>query len=240
VLSGERQQKESAKVKGDRLSPKTGYPRNDALLSNITISNVLSDIKEQYGDYKYLIFYLPTFRGQIGSEFDLFTNYGFDVSKIEKNLEEINALFLIKTHPVNCIRDEELLARVHCSKQIKIVNDSDSDGDIYPILRKTDVLITDYSSVYFDFLLLNRPIIFAPFDFENYVREDREFYDNYNDVTPGPKAKNWDEVLKYVKEAIKNPEEYESERKRVCELFNAYNDANSSERVYKAIKEIIK
>ncbi|WP_456324160.1 CDP-glycerol glycerophosphotransferase family protein [Desulfonauticus submarinus] len=65
------------------------------------------------------------------------------------------------------------------------------------------------------------------------VQRDRKLYCNYNNVTPGPKAKNWNEVLEYLKK-------YESERKRICKLFNAYNDANNSERVYEAIKEIIK
>ena len=217
----------------------TGYPRNDVLLNSTTIPDALSDIKEQY-HYRYLIFYLPTFRGQMGSEFDPFTNYGFDANKIEKSLEEINALLLIKSHPFNHIKDKGLLEKLHRSKRIKLISNSDFGGDIYPILRYTDILVTDYSSVYFDFLLLNRPIIFAPFDIERYVKRDREFYYNYNDVTPGPKAKDWDELLSYIKEAIYNPEKYESERKRICRMFNSYNDPNSSERVYKAIMEIIK
>ena len=154
---------------------------------------------------------------------------------MEEVLSKLKGFLLIKTHPVNSISNQVLLKQIEATKFIKIVSDSDIEGDIYPILRYTDVLITDYSSVYFDYLLLNRPIIFAPFDIDEYMKKDREFYDNYNDVTPGPKAKNWDEVLVYIKEAIREPEKYGKDRERICKIFNQYCDSNSSERVYKAI-----
>jgi CDP-glycerol glycerophosphotransferase (TagB/SpsB family) len=214
----------------------TGYPRNDILLRNNESSPFLDKIKKGRG-FKYLFFYLPTFRGEINSSFDLFSNYNFNFKEIEEFLSELNGLLLIKTHPVNSIKNQALLAQVSGSKLIKIVGDFDIDGDIYPLLSCTDVLITDYSSVYFDYLLLNRPIIFAPFDIDEYIRKDREFYDSYYDVTPGPKAKSWDEVLVYIKEAIEEPEKYKTERERINKMFNQYQDANSSERVYQAIME---
>jgi len=70
---------------------------------------------------------------------------------------------------------------------------------------------------------------------EDYLKNDREFYYNYDEVTPGPKAKNWNDVLMHIKEAVKNPKKYEIERKKICKLFNTYNDANNSERVYREI-----
>lgn len=221
------------KIAVDKV-PITGYPRNDTLLSTKVSVTFLDKMRKAY-KFKYLFFYLPTFRGEINSSFDLFANYNFDVKKIEEVLSNLNGFLLIKTHPVNSISNHALLDRVKKAHFIKTVNDPDIEGDIYPLLHDTDILITDYSSIYFDFLLLNRPIIFAPFDFENYIRKDRELYDNYNDVTPGPKAKNWDEVLMYIKEAIKEPEKYKEERERISKMFNQYRDANSSERVYKAI-----
>ena len=211
-----------------------GYPRNDVLLSTKVSVTFLDKIQEAY-KFKYLFFYLPTFRGEINSSFDLFTNYNFNVKKMEEVLAKLNGFLLIKTHPVNSIRNPTLLDQVKELKFIKIVDDTDIDGDIYPLLFYTDVLITDYSSVYFDYLLLNRPIIFAPFDIDEYMKKDREFYDNYYDVTPGAKAKNWDEVLMYIKEAIEEPEKYKKERERISKMFNQYQDVNSSERVYKAI-----
>jgi len=215
----------------------TGYPRNDILLSKNVSIPFLDKIKKTHG-FRYLFLYLPTFRGEINSSFDLFSNYNFNVKEIEELLSELNGLLLIKTHPVNRIKNQVLLTQVSSSKFIKIVDDYDIEGDIYPLLSYADILITDYSSVYFDYLLLNRPIVFAPFDIDDYIKKDREFYDSYYDVTPGPKAKNWEEVLVYIKEAIEEPEKYKAERERINKMFNQYQDANSSERVYKAIMEM--
>jgi len=96
------------------------------------------------------------------------------------------------------------------------------EQDINNILKLTDILITDYSSIYFDYLLLDKPIIFAPFDFEDYLVKDRELYYNYDEVTPGPKARNWNEVLISLKEAIENPEKYKKEREKIKNIFHKY------------------
>lgn len=63
-----------------------------------------------------------------------------------------------------------------------------SETDVYTYLSEVDVLITDYSSIYFDYLLLNRPIIFYPYDLEYYRDEDRGLIFNYEMFTPGPKS----------------------------------------------------
>jgi len=73
-----------------------------------------------------------------------------------------------------------------------------SDADVYTFLSKVDILITDYSSIYFDYLLWERPIIFFPYDLEYYRDEDRGLIFDYYEFTPGPKvfnAKELEEVL---------------------------------------------
>ena len=74
----------------------------------------------------------------------------------------------------------------------------DSDAD--PLLPLTDILVTDYSGIYFEFLLLDRPVVFFAFDYEKYVSQDRELYFPYGEVTPGPKAKNLRELMGYLAE----------------------------------------
>ena len=104
-------------------------------------------------------------------------------------------------------------------------------------MRQTDFLITDYSSIFFDYLLLDKPIIFAPFDQEDYLKNDREFYYNYELVTPGIKAKDWDEVLERVKNLIYcDNYTYNEERAFIKKMFHTFSDGNSSERVFQAIK----
>jgi CDP-glycerol glycerophosphotransferase (TagB/SpsB family) len=58
----------------------------------------------------------------------------------------------------------------------------DNEIDIYPLLPLTDCLITDYSSVCFDYALLRKPIIFYPFDYDDYCTNSRHLYFNYTDI----------------------------------------------------------
>ena len=118
----------------------------------------------------------------------------------------------------------------------RIFNVSDNDlSDIYPLLRLTDVLITDYSSVFVDFLLLNKPIIFAPFDIDDYLTKDTMLCYDYNEITPGYKAKNWIDVERAMVNCVKNPEQFEKERLAVCDRLNTYQDGKTCERVFQQV-----
>jgi CDP-glycerol glycerophosphotransferase (TagB/SpsB family) len=198
-----------------------GYPRNDVLFnckysdnSNVTIT------------------YLPTFRDNLGDQIDLFTDFGFIVEKWNTTLKRLNIILNIKMHPVNKPKDD-LLKEYIKYECINFLN----EVDVAELLLDTDILITDYSSVYFDFLLTNKPIIFAPFDFDKYIKKDRELYYDYNEVTPGPKCKNWDEVLEWVVMFKENQEIFKNEREVVKNRFHKFQDGRSCERVY---NEIIK
>ncbi len=215
----------------------TGYPRNDILkgsrhvtvetgswLDKIQICSIGSTI----------VGYLPTWRDT--QEVDLLFSYGFAESDFQDFLERYNAVFWIKNHS-----DSQLQLSIDKNKFSRIFTLSDKQlPDIYPLLRETNILITDYSSVYFDYLLLNRPIIFAPFDFEDYVRKDRKLYYDYDEVTPGPKARNWPEVIELLKAIMNGKDEWEVQRDRICRRFNKFNDSDSSKRVFEEIRKLLK
>ncbi len=203
----------------------TGYPRNDILLQNTFTQKKELQRKK--------VIYMPTFRGSINSNFDLFLQYGFDIDKLDAFLSKENMILDIKLHPFNKPSDI-LIAKLEQSKNIFFL---EYDA-IYEIISEYDILITDYSSIYFDYLLLDRPIVFAPFDKENYLQKDREFYFDYEEVTPGPKAMNWDEVMESLIIFNKDPRTYSKERKIIKDRFHTYQDNNSTERVYKAILEV--
>jgi len=203
----------------------TGYPRTDILLS--TSDKYTNQNKEK------IIIYMPTFRGKVDSSFDLFLDYGFDVDKLDKFLDQNNMKLDIKLHPFNN-PSNQLMNALEKSSNITLL---EYDA-IYEILNSYDILITDYSSIYFDYLLLNRPIIFAPFDQESYLKNDREFYFNYEEVTPGPKASSWDEILQFLTEIDLIENNYIEERNKLKDRFHFYQDTNNTKRVYKAIKTI--
>ena len=98
-------------------------------------------------------------------------------------------------------------------------------------------MITDYSSVYFDFLLLDRPIIFIPFDIKEYSKRGFAL-EPYDFWTPGPKVYSLNELIKELKVFINNPEYYNKERKTVNHLVNTYKDGKSCERVWNLIEKL--
>ncbi len=203
----------------------TGYPRNDIIINN-------NKNMHQPGTKK--IIYMPTFRGKIGTSFDLFLDYDFDVDKMNLFLKRNTAQLFIKLHPFNKPSDT-LLHEIESSNNILFFQDDDA----YSSLASFDLLITDYSSIYFDYLLLDKPIIFALFDKESYLNQDRELYFEYDEVTPGPKAMNWDEVMESLKIFNKDPQAYSKERKIIKDRFHTYQDDKSTERVYEAILDIV-
>ena len=197
-----------------------GLQRNDVLVSG----------KNELTDEIKTITYLPTFRDSIGDKIDLFTEYSFDIQLWEKKLSDLGIKLFIKMHPVNKPSDN-LLQSMSCCKNIEFLDEIDAAE----ILPKTDILITDYSSVFLDYLLTDKPIIFAPFDYEKYLRKDRELYYDYDAIIPGPKCNNWNEVLEWVIKFQTMPQLYKLERKKIKDLFHKYQDGKSCDRVFNSI-----
>lgn len=157
----------------------TGFPRNDVFFKETSKIN---------GQYQCI--YMPTFRGGIGTECDLFTKFGFDFDLIEKKLKQHNIVLTLRMHPVN--KPPEALVRLMANSAHIII---DSSADIYDTISRYDCLITDYSSIYFDFLLSNKPIIFAPFDLASYKEKERALYFDYEGATLAPYSMSWAEVI---------------------------------------------
>lgn len=205
-----------------------GYPRNDVLFDENHRSGYMEKLKKRY-NRKNILAYLPTYRSNNNAEedFELFNKYGFDRKAMEAFLKETNSILLIKLHYV----EQERMKNKHIDMGSRIVYADESEvTDINDVLTYIDVLITDYSGVYFDYLLLNRPVIFAAFDLEEYAKE-RGFYDDYEFYIAGPIAKNWPEVIQYAKDALWSPTKFEGLRIEKNKIFNKYCDGKNSMRV---------
>ncbi|MGB1262267.1 MAG: CDP-glycerol glycerophosphotransferase family protein [Cognaticolwellia sp.] len=174
----------------------TGFPRNDALLTASAEST--SD--------SYKCIYMPTFRGGKGTECDLFAQYGFDVKSIDTALQEHNIELVLRMHPVNK-PPSYIIEQISQASAISI----DQSADIFDSINQYDCMITDYSGGYFDFLLTGRPILFAPFDLENYKQQERDLYYHYEDVTIEPYAFDWPTLINNIiatKKGILTPAYY--------------------------------
>ena len=87
----------------------------------------------------------------------------------------------------------------------------------------TDILISDYSSTYIDYLLLDRPLIFYNFDYEDYLQNDREMYYDYDEVTPGYKAATFDELMTELDSIAKDEDHFVEDRQRVSGMVKDDN-----------------
>ncbi len=127
----------------------TGYPRNDVFIKRETIEKK-----------KFKILYAPTLRDQIDDEINLFDDYEFNYKLIPSFLEDNNIYLDIKMHPANKV-DNKFKNSIEC----KYIDFLESKMEINEILKEYSIIISDYSGIYIDFLLTDRPIIFAPFDY---------------------------------------------------------------------------
>lgn len=118
---------------------------------------------------------------------------------------------------------------------INFISDHDVSGDIYSILNEYDVLITDYSNIYINFLLSEKPIIHFAYDLSEYLSSDKEFYYDYEKVTAGPIVKDWSELYQCIidaKEAVSSESFDKRKITGLREYFHIHNDGRSSERVF--------
>ncbi|WP_320056388.1 CDP-glycerol glycerophosphotransferase family protein [Desulfuromonas thiophila] len=200
----------------------TGYPRNDVFFRSRAASETA---RMKTG------IYVPTFRGKENSSFDFFAQFGFDVAAIDQRLAELNVRLYLKLHHFN-FPSREIQQAIRAAKNIVFYDKLDA----YEDLPDFDFLITDFSSIYFDFLLSGRPIIFAPFDKPGFEGTVRQLYYDYEEVTPGPKAQNWPEVLECIAEVLQNAQPYAEKLNRNRARFHRYADGHSCERVYDEVQ----
>ncbi|MBC7101496.1 MAG: CDP-glycerol glycerophosphotransferase family protein [Methanobacteriales archaeon] len=217
----------------------TGQPRNDKLFKGCD-KKIFKILDIDPGAYEKIVLFAPTFRkleydGRIISyKFNL---PDFNRERFQDFLEEHNILLLVKFHPVEEKEATKYFKDLRNVKLIKTETLQENLIDLYNILPCIDILITDYSSIYFDFLLLDRPIIFITTDLKEYKKKRGFILEPFEFWTPGPKVKNFDKLLKELEKTIKNPNYYQEERKLINDLVNYYKDNKSTERVYKLVFE---
>lgn len=199
----------------------SGYPRNDILIPKWNPHFDIDNVK--------VIVYAPTFR-------DTSTITPFDADSVhvlDRFLWSKKYKLLIKLHP----SDSSNLIYDWLSN-ISLVP---KNTDIQNLLVTADILITDYSSVFFDFMLSWKPIVFYSFDYEYYKSNCRDLYIDYFKDLPWPFASTSDELIALLSDLkwFKNSE-YTNKYNKFSQKFNTYRDANSSKRALQLIQNIWK
>lgn len=203
-----------------------GQPRNDGLFQKNDCHEILGQLFPDLPEYTKTVLYAPTFRdyGQV----QLFPFKDFDQEQLEAFLEEKNMLLFIRTHVA-----EQGSAAPYLGKRIRFLGNEQAE-DVTGILNIFDCLITDYSSIYIDYLLTDKPMIFLPYDRQQYL-DGRGMNFDYDDVTPGPKPETFNDFL----DALSPKEDFwKSERTRVNRLFNEIQHPCAADICNKVLKMI--
>ena len=176
---------------------------------------------------------MPTLRERLFSDFDLFIK---SIGKLSKILENEGLTLAVRVHPkqTNKIINEISALDEAENQRIYI----DRSEDIYCSLIEYDVLVTDYSSIYFDYLLLDRPIVFYNNDQQEYESNERSFYYDVDEVRPGPRLNNWFDIIDYIKGLKEGADTYKRKRKQLNKRFNSYS-GSASEGIYNNIRRVL-
>ena len=190
----------------------TGYPRND----------VLKPIQKKKD---FIIGYFPTYTKQFNFLVKPTMQEDLEIIRFKK---KYNYKFIISLHP----SQNSFKTFKNKINSLKILH-SDPTFNTYKFLNSVDILITDISSLFFDYLLLDKPIIFMFKDKKFYKKIPLVF--NYKKFLPGPIVSDWTEALREI-EKLRNNDLYSKKRKNISARFNHFNDNKNSERVFKMLK----
>jgi CDP-glycerol glycerophosphotransferase len=212
----------------ERFAP-VGYPRNDVLHrepTRIDLANVDLDAYERargaLADGRRVFLYAPTFRDADKGRWLL--DVGLD--RIAQAVLRNGDCLIVNLHPV----EQQLIPQLQ--PQLPDVVFVQPRTDCYPLLRQTTALITDYSSVMFDYLQLDRPILLFRPDHERYTERSRKLFDDKLKELPGPMFTDAGALLAQLKRPDLGQQPRHAQARRA--LLNTHYDAadgRSGERV---------
>ena len=231
-------------VKLDKCHP-IGFPRNDTLFERNKEDQVLSWIINKVGyTPKKIILYVPTFRDyELKNSFPKFFTgnnitikenqgrylLGYETEGLEELLKENETVLIHSLHPlqqVDVIKENSGI----------IAYENNYDFTLYDLMAISDCVISDYSSIAYDFLLLDRPLIFNLYDLDKYVSQRGLSYEPFEYFCPGHIVKKWEDMKNALLDVITENDNYKEKRKVVRNLLHKYQDGNSTERVMKVLR----
>lgn len=217
-----------------------GFPRLDYLYSNNKEACIA--FNQQYGLSKYnkVFLWMPTFRQSIAkniseeyqsneTKLPLFNTFD-SLERFNNYLNKINSLVILKIHHLQ--KEERTFSKVYSN--ILFINDEDINKlgfQLYQFIPLTDALITDYSSISADYMLLNKPIIFILDDYEQYDKSRGIIPDNAKELWAGDQVYTIKELKRAMDDIVSGKDKYMDKRNKLLPNFYKYVDGNSSKRI---------
>ena len=217
-----------------------GFPRNDLLLTG-------NDSLEKFGfeSYDKVIFWLPTYRqrttatkNKTANSFEMerkgtgipAIETAEEMAKVNDFLKANNCLLILKPHPV-----QDLSAMKESSlSNFFIINDNtlkEKNVQLYELLGRCDAMITDYSSVYYDYLLTDKPMGLTIGDIDEYIAKRGFVYKNPLDILKGEYIYDTDGLITFLSNVKNNNDIAKEERTRVKDMIHTIQEAKSAQMV---------
>ena len=218
---------------------KIGAPRTDRLvresLKRGADSGDIKSVRADSGNRKKVLLYAPTWRD------DEYLGDGFykvssrpDFIKLEKTLGDEYTI-VVKLHYLVRIKKGDIPESCIKSGFVQICGNEVDINDLY---LKADGIITDYSSVMFDYSVLERPMFFFCYDLENYRDNLRGFYLDFEKMAPGPISLNEEELIRDIRTCFSGENSECMDKVRAFKKeYNKYDDGHAGKRALDAIAE---
>jgi len=214
---------------------RAGYPRNAIFFREDEVRQAREKILSELGSRSdcakdpsaKLITYMPTFRDRTEGVFT-FDSLAED-PRLQALLEKHNAIVVQKAHAVNDWRNGATSEMGGRFLRLDKANPAE-------LLAATDLLITDYSGCFFDFLLTDRPIIHYLYDYDYYVNQDRGVYFQKDEVVCGDVADTVEDLLDAMDQNLQDPERRAALREQRREEYLTYESEDSCRVIYEQLR----
>lgn len=208
-----------------------GYPRNDCLTKAMSADERQSRIAELgLPQDKKIMLYAPTWRDNAYHNKE---SYRFETKLDFARMREAfgdEYVLAVKFHYM--VKEPD--GWNPCPEFVRVLKEDVDIARVYPV---AELLITDYSSVMFDYSLTGRPMFFYAYDLEEYRDTLRGFYFDFEQEAPGPIVTTTEELIAAIQNGLPAAREYEDKYRRFCEKYNPYDDGHASEKVIEIIRK---
>lgn len=220
-----------------------GVPRDDQLYRE---HNSLFTAFPEYRKFDKIVAWVPTFRKMAnGGRLDCNAKqpYGMpvfqnidDIELVNKTLKETNTLLIIKPHPA---QDLSFLNRINSSNIVVLYNDEMLSKGIQTneLLQQTDAMISDYSGIYYDYLILNKPIGLTLDDFDEYKDQKGFVFEKPLDILKGRYIYTVQDFADFINEVKSRIDSSIESRKSVNVIVNKGMGNNSAQRVIEIVQQ---
>jgi len=219
----------------------TGLPRHDVMFKKIKGSEidsvpVLEDkVKSlKKAGINKIVSYAPTFRPNATNP--LFENLKKGIDTFQLDLKMLDRLFRKQNSHLFITLHPKFSLDNYGTDEFRNITFLPSGFDVYLTLPLFDALITDYSSLFSDFLLLDRPMVFLVYDLEKY-KVEMGLFDDFDEMTPGPKVFTNQELVVEVEKVLDGVDKYKEKRGKIRQIFYKNPDGHSAQRLSKILED---